>query len=626
MQAVNMPALPASIALIDFSHMLTVHFKSQSNESGPNDAGQRTLNDLAAIRSSTDHVIVCLDSPPYWRKTVFPEYKAGREREPEYAAIYKWTVERVHADGFNVARAPGEEADDVIATLATIYTEEYGCTDVRIVGADKDALQLVTESVRCFVPKGRGEFEIRGPEHVKEKYGVAPTDFALMLAIMGDTSDKIPGIKGIGQIGAGKLINAYKNPAGMAVACTAAVSASKMDGKLPAFWRNYSAGMAELPKWLKLTTLNCNAALELHPLKYLEKLPVQKLVEEEPSDADDSGFADVRHSDSFSDDMLADVMTPEDMEEERRLMAAALPVDPAMNTNAPKTPERDRRQDAPENAARIAAGNAAEHDRFGVKRPDPSVMDHVPLEAQNAIKKLGEQLGKEGAARSQPATSLSHADSQAGASAPSSNGNGHHPAEVVPPTQGPTRAPRKLDDEITSLATTKVDAPNWALATQPGTAAEMLQISKVLLNSRFYSQYGTPQGVFAVMAIGRELGLGMAASLEAFHIVNGRPFAKAVTLRALAERHPDCEWIMITHADSESATIKTKHRRIPEVLEYSYTRERAEQAGYFSGKNRDNWVTKTQEMLEARVTSKGTRRWYPSSTMGMHAVEEANDD
>jgi 5'-3' exonuclease len=670
MQAVNLPNLPASIALVDFMHMLTVHFKSTANEAGPNDAGQRTLNDLAAIRSSSAHVIVCLDSPPYWRKSVFPEYKAGREREPEFGAIVKWTVERLHADGYNVAAAPGEEADDVIASLATIYSEEYGVEDVRIVGADKDALQLVNEQVRCFVPKGRGEFEIRGPEFVKEKYGVEPKDFALMLGIMGDTSDKIPGIRGIGEVGASKLINAYKDPAGMAVACTAAVSAAQMSGKLPAFWRNYAAGMAELPKWIKLTTLNRAAQLDKHPLKYLEKLPMLKLVEDEPSDADDSGFGG-----AFGEP--ADLMTPEEMEEERRLMdatraelAASLPVDP------PKPPARDQRQEAPENAARIEAGNAAERarpaarelDRHGVKRPDASVMDHVelndelrkicatdlvyrapetlsatqrvlvaawsaeidarvPPESQATIRKLGEQLGKEGAAHNAapvvsagaaPATTTAHASAST--------------AEVVPPTQGPQRQPRKADalEEPAMQAIVPYAAPSWMLSTQPASAGQAFAIAVKLHNSRrWIGRHDNPEQIAAVILRGRELGIGMMTALDAFHVIKGKVCASSQLISALAENDPNHEYTMLVELDEKHALVEIKHKKQPKPVQWSYTVDEAAVLGLLAPSPKtgepSQWVKRPKTMLAKTAKANGHRFMFPGSTLGLHSLETEVD-
>lgn len=176
-----------------------------------------------------------------------------------------------------------------------------------------------------------------------------------------------------------------------------------------------------------------------------------------------------------------------------------------------------------------------------------------------------------------------------------------------------------------SIVVDRPAPPSWALALQPATANEALHIAKVLFNSRHYSQYGSERGVYSVIMLGRELGVGLAAALQGFHIVNDKPFPSAHLLRSLAERDPNCEWIMCTHADDKSATWVTKHRKIPEPMSYTYTRERAEQAGMFTGKNAHNWKTKTQEMLEKTSGAKGVRRWYPGATMGLHIPEEIDE-
>lgn len=608
--------IPVSIALIDFSHMLTVNFKAMANDAGPNAAGQVTLDQLAAMRSASEHTIICLDSPPYWRKTVYPDYKKGRERESEYGAILKWTLERIEADGYNIAAAPTEEADDVMATLARIYSEEYGCGDVRIVGADKDALQCVSDRVRCFVPKGRGEFDIRGPEWLKKELDVTPEDFPLLLAIMGDASDNIPGIKGLGKGHGAKLINIYRTPEGMAKGLVAAQEdASLNDKKLSAVWERFAAGCAELPKWLKLTTLNTHAKLELHPLDYLKKLPVQKLVEDDDieRDAIQGEFDPIDVSEADWDRVAEETAA-----REREELAKALPVEPrigvdpqaaeklkqaaaerdklaAMNTNAPKTPER-----VAVTQERIESGNAAERERtnrHGVVTPDPAVMD-VP-----------------------PKASALPATQQPPAAQPASAPAAAPAAEVVPPTRGP----RKGDEIPAPADLVRVAPPSWSLAVQPSSASEMLSIAKVLFNSRMYSQFGSERGVFSVMMLGRELGMGMAQALEAFHIVNDKPFMKATALQALASRDPDCVWIMITSSDGKHAVCKSQHRSAG-LLEYTYTIERAALAKLTTGNNRHNWETKPQEMLEARAKSKASRLWYPSATFGMHSQEEALDD
>ena len=197
-------------------------------------------------------------------------------------------------------------------------------------------------------------------------------------------------------------------------------------------------------------------------------------------------------------------------------------------------------------------------------------------------------------------------------------------ASVVPATQGPAKAPRQ-GDEIQSLARVPVAAPNWALSAQPSSASEMLQIAKTLFNSRFYSQFGSERGVFAVMAMGRELDMGYAEALEAFHIVKDRPFPKAKWLLARMQQHPDCEWCLITYADEKSATIKTKHKRFPDVLEFTYTIEMATAAGHTTGANKHNWEKNRRSMLRARAISGGHGDWYPGAAFGMHPEEVERD-
>jgi 5'-3' exonuclease len=626
--------IPKSIALVDFFHMLTVNFKAMANDDGPNKAGQVTIDQLGAIRSASEHVVVCVDSPPYWRKAVYPDYKKGREREPEFGAIVQWTLERVAADGYNIARAPNQEADDVMATLAREFEAE-GCSDVRIVGADKDALQCLTDGVRCFIPKGRGEFEIRDLDwfkkaHSVEEQSITPSQFAMYLAICGDTSDHIPGIKGIGHVGAIKLIATYGTFEKMAEACVAAVNSAKVGGKLPAFWRNYNQGMAELPRWLRLTTLNDAVDLELHPLKYLEKLPVQKLVE------DDDVERDAIQNEGMPTDEDMEMPAPDwsaiedkvTAEQERLAMAAALPVG-AVNvsaSNAAQGPLPDLRVPSAQplvgadpNAAEILKQKAAE--RSAKVSPVQETINAAAAEArQRAAEGKVDETGRPKASTTDQAAPPPAAEPQ---SAAASAGAASGPvAEVVPTTRGPRKVEPIPAPEGGAIV---VAPPSWALAAQPRTASELFEIAKKMVNSRAHAAYGSAEGCFNAMSLGRELGLGYATSLDAFHLYNNKPLLKAVTYKALAELHPHCGWITITEADDRHAVIKTFHKGIGEVLTYEYTAERARKAGYFTGSNKENWNNKTQEMLEARVTTKSIRRWYASVIIGQRSLEEAED-
>lgn len=653
-------SIPEIIGLVDFSHGLTVQFKARANDSGPNDCGQSFLNQLDGFRKMCGgKVVLCLDKGPYWRKEVFPGYKAGREREAEYGPIYAWTLQRAAAYGYQVASAQGEEGDDVIATLALAYQQE-GCRDVRIFGADKDTYACLNESVRMFVPKAGGDFEIRDHEWVKKKgfnvdwqgeqlEGIWPKDVALALAIMGDTSDKIPGVKGIGVKGAAKLINNYKDLAGMANACAGAIEAAKMTDKPPAaFWKNYAAGLAELPKWLKLTTLNENAELDKHPLKYLEDLPGVNLVDDDleraaiASELDEVEFEDAPTAEELAAERAA-------MEQERTAMAAALPVGPAVDLiaevakmgPAPTAAEAIARDRAKpiigadpnaaaelERAARerqvarmnttpagkapteteidatqetIRKGNEAERarNRHGVVMPDPTVMDPK-----------GAPAPANGTVTATPAASAGAVPASASV------------AEVVPRTQGPARKPLEIEETALAL---RPEAPSWALATQPASAKEMLQIATTLYNSKYFTAFGSEKGNFAIISYGRELGLGYMQALMSFYDVNGRPFMGAHAMRGLVLASPLCEYLICTESTAESSTWVTRRRGWPTGREVSYTYTYAEavESGITEGANRHNWKTKKRSMTDKTCSTRLLRQVYADLIGGLHAQEEA---
>lgn len=690
-----MTDIPKTIGLVDFSHGLTVQFKSRANDSGPNDCGQAFLDQLAEFQKMCGKIVLCLDSGPYWRKEIFPGYKAGREREAEYGPIYAWTLDRAKRYGYQIASAPSEEGDDVIAALALAYSE-LGCRDVRIFGADKDTFQCINESVRVFTPAGGGQYLIRDAVWVKKKAfgidweqekleGIWPKDVALALAINGDTSDKIPGVKGIGWKGAAKLINNYKTLEGMANACAGAIEAAKMTDKPPAaFWKNYAAGMAELPKWLKLTTLNTAAKLDKSPLEYLEVLPQLPLTDgEEISDADDSSFIGSELDEAeFVDAPTAEELEAErvQMEQQRTAMAAALPVgrsaeypvskvdgfgpepvdliaEVAAKGPAPTAAEaiaRDRaagigarpiigadpnakaelerqfreREVARMNTTpagdkptaeeidatqrRIAEGNAAERERnrnrHGVVTPDPTVMD--PKAAP--------------AAADPPASAPPKAPVAAGHAGPAvaSSAAGQAAATVVPSSQGPQKKPLEIEETALAL---RPEAPSWALATQPASAKEMLQIATTLYNSKYFTAFGSEKGNFAIISYGRELGLGYMQALMSFYDVNGRPFMGAHALRGLILNSSVCEYFICVESTAEKSTWITRRRGWPEGREvpYTYTLAEAHQSGITKGVNRHNWETKPRSMVDKTCSTRLGRQVYADIIGGLHAQEES---
>ncbi len=163
-----------------------------------------------------DLVAVALDAKgPTFRHERYAEYKATRERAPEEMIEQLEDIRRIiAAHGVQLFEIPGYEADDVIGTLAT-RAREAG-HEVRIVTGDKDMMQLVDPDLRLHnIFKPGVDLVIEGPEEVEAKFGTTPDHVIDVLAIMGDASDNVPGVKGIGEKGAKKLIAEFGSVAGM---------------------------------------------------------------------------------------------------------------------------------------------------------------------------------------------------------------------------------------------------------------------------------------------------------------------------------------------------------------------------------------------------------------------------
>jgi len=163
-----------------------------------------------------DHVAVAFDPPgPTFRHKKYKEYKATREKVPdELLAQLPWVRDLVRAHGITIYEVPGFEADDVIGTL-TRQAEARGF-EVMIVTGDKDFMQLVSPRVKLYnVFKQEASVVIEDETHVLEKFGTDPARVIDVLAIMGDASDNVPGVHGIGEKGAAKLIQQFGSVAAM---------------------------------------------------------------------------------------------------------------------------------------------------------------------------------------------------------------------------------------------------------------------------------------------------------------------------------------------------------------------------------------------------------------------------
>ncbi|MCL2050036.1 MAG: DNA polymerase I [Defluviitaleaceae bacterium] len=159
-----------------------------------------------------EHVIVAFDLPqPTFRHEMYGAYKGTRKGMPDelraQVPALKTLLEKM---GVTMSACEGYEADDVIGTLATNAASQ-GMTPVIITG-DRDMLQLASDKIKIRLPRtkaGKTEVEDYDENAVIKKYGVSPAAFVDVKALMGDTSDNIPGVPGIGEVTATKIITAY---------------------------------------------------------------------------------------------------------------------------------------------------------------------------------------------------------------------------------------------------------------------------------------------------------------------------------------------------------------------------------------------------------------------------------
>jgi len=155
------------------------------------------------------HVIIAFDvSRKTFRKEVFPEYKANRAATPdEFRSQLSYIDELVQAFQIPSFEVAGFEADDVIASIIENSPKN---SEILICTGDRDAFQLITQSVTVLYPKkGVTDLSRMSPEALQERYGLTPEQYPDYAALRGDPSDNLPSIPGVGEKTAAKWINGY---------------------------------------------------------------------------------------------------------------------------------------------------------------------------------------------------------------------------------------------------------------------------------------------------------------------------------------------------------------------------------------------------------------------------------
>ena len=203
------------------------------------------------------HVAVSFDvSKRTFRHDAYADYKAGRAETPsDFKGQVSLVREVLDALRIPVVCAEGYEADDVIATLATQAAADG--MDVLIVTGDRDAFQLVDERITVlYNSRGVSDMRRMTPDSVQEKYGLTPAQYPEFAALRGDPSDNLPGIPGLGEKTATKLIQQYGDIGSLVD------HVDEVKGKVG---DNLRAGLASVVRNRQLTELVRDVPLEVHP-------------------------------------------------------------------------------------------------------------------------------------------------------------------------------------------------------------------------------------------------------------------------------------------------------------------------------------------------------------------------
>ncbi len=220
-----------------------------------------TIIELIKNQNPT-HMAVCFDTHALTERHIdFADYKANRQETPEDIMSAVPDIKRI-IEGLNipVIAIDGYEADDVIGALAK-KAEQEGY-EVYMVTPDKDYGQLVSEKIKIYKPPYQGgKFEILGPKEVCEKWDIANVDQVIdMLGLMGDAVDNIPGIKGVGEKTAAKLLKEYGNLENILA------NADNIKGSIG---EKVRAGKDQAIMSKKLATIILNVPVEFHEENFL---------------------------------------------------------------------------------------------------------------------------------------------------------------------------------------------------------------------------------------------------------------------------------------------------------------------------------------------------------------------
>ena len=232
-----------------------------------------------------DYIVAAFDKKaPTFRHKEYEDYKSGRKKmPPELAEQFPIIKELLTLMGINIYEIDGFEADDIIGTVSRL--SEKNNIESFIVTGDKDALQLASEHTNVVITKkGVSETAVYNEKAFIDEFGVTPTQFIDVKGLMGDKSDNIPGVPGVGEKTAFKLIQTYGSVEGV-LSNIDEISGKKLKENLTTyseqaiFSKKLATIMTEVPIDISLKDIKNKDGYDREKLKkYLFKLQMKSLV------------------------------------------------------------------------------------------------------------------------------------------------------------------------------------------------------------------------------------------------------------------------------------------------------------------------------------------------------------
>jgi 5'-3' exonuclease len=197
-------------------------------------------------------------------------------------------------------------------------------------------------------------------------------------------------------------------------------------------------------------------------------------------------------------------------------------------------------------------------------------------------------------------------------------------AEVADVRQVETQTSEQLFE---SLLQKKAFIPfEYDRALEPRSPDGAWALAKKLFDSRLYSKFQSAEAILATILRGRCMGVPSVASLDVFHVIDGKPYPFAYLIIAMAQKDPDCEYLYPVEADDKHAIWETKNKRNPKPTRVEFTYAQAAAAMLLPKDGKSNgWSKNPEDMLVKSAGAKLARRVYPAATLGLISVEELGD-